>query len=190
MSAREVFTIDAVQKMFPHTKRSNIEKNLPYVLNSLEKFDIADKEMILMALATIRAETESFQPISEYKSKYNTSPGSDHPYDKYDNRADIGNQGPPDGDMYKGRGYIQLTGRYNYQDMSDYLEIDLINDPERANEPEIAADILALFLLNRQDKIRRALAEGDLAKARKFVNGGRHGLEVFEDAFLTGEELV
>ena len=36
--------------------------------------------MVLMALATIRAETESFEPISEGKSKFNTSPGG-RPFD-------------------------------------------------------------------------------------------------------------
>lgn len=39
-------------------------------------------------------------------------------------RTDIGNTQPGDGPKYKGAGYIQLTGRYNYQKLSDYL-----NDP-------------------------------------------------------------
>ncbi|MFA5025444.1 MAG: glycoside hydrolase family 19 protein [Candidatus Shapirobacteria bacterium] len=190
MSDTELFTIDVVQRMFPHTKIPAIEANLPYVLDSLDRFGLNDKEMILMALSTIRAETESFYPISEYRSKYNTSPNADHPYDKYDYRKDLGNQGPPDGDTYKGRGYIQLTGRYNYESIGEQLGVDLVNDPDLANDPGIAADILAIFLLSHETKIRGALAEGDLTLARKAVNGGSHGLEVFEDAFLTGEELV
>jgi len=190
MSDTELFTIDVVQKMFPHTKRPAIEANLPYVLDSLDRFGLGDREMILMALSTIRAETESFCPISEYKSRFNTSPGSNHPYDKYDYRKDLGNQGPPDGDSFKGRGYVQLTGRYNYETIGEQLGVDLVSDPDLANDPEIAADILAAFLLNHETEIRGALAEGDLTLARKVVNGGSHGLEVFEDAFLTGEELV
>lgn len=190
MSDVEFFTIKVVSKMFPHTKMSAIEANLPYVLDSLDRFGLGDKEMVLMALSTIRAETESFYPVSEYKSKYNTSPNADHPYDKYDDRKDLGNQGAPDGDSYKGRGYVQLTGRYNYESIGEQLGVDLVNDPELANDPEIAADILAAFLLNHETKIRGALAEGNLTLARKVVNGGSHGLDVFEDAFLTGEELV
>jgi peptidoglycan L-alanyl-D-glutamate endopeptidase CwlK len=73
-----------------------------YFWNKSKERDLTHQEMILMALSTIRAETESFCPISEYKSKYNTSPSSDHPYDKYDYRKDLGNQGPPDGDSFKG----------------------------------------------------------------------------------------
>lgn len=56
--------------------------------------------MVLMALATIRAETEGFEPISEYKSEYNTSP-SGHPFDLYDNRQDLGNTGKLDGKNLK-----------------------------------------------------------------------------------------
>lgn len=190
MSETELFTVDIVQKMFPHTKRSAIEANLPYVLDSLDRFGLCDREMVLMALATIRAETESFYPISEYKSKNNTSPDADHPYDKYDYRKDLGNQGAPDGDSYKGRGYVQITGRYNYESIGEQLRIDLIYAPDLANDPAIAADILATFLLNHEVKIRGALADGDLTLARKVVNGGSHGLDAFEDAFLTGEELV
>lgn len=184
MSDTELFTVDLVQKMFPHTKREAIEANLPYVLNSLDTFGLGDKEMVLMALATIRAETESFYPISEYKSKYNTSPNADHPYDKYDYRKDLGNQGPPDGDSYKGRGYVQLTGKYNYESIGEQLGIDLVNDPDLANDPEIAADILSAFLYNHESKIRGALADGDLTLARKVVNGGSHGLDIFEDTLF------
>ena len=80
----------------------------------LDDAGLGDKDMVLMALATIRAETGNFTPLSEFQSKYNTAPGGP-PFGLYDNRKDLGNQGPPDGANFKGRGYIQLTGRSNYQ---------------------------------------------------------------------------
>uniref|UniRef100_A0ACD5GUK7 Uncharacterized protein n=1 Tax=Desertifilum tharense IPPAS B-1220 TaxID=1781255 RepID=A0ACD5GUK7_9CYAN len=39
---------------------------------------------------------------------------------------------------YKGRGYVQITGRLNYTDWSRRLGIDLVGSPQRAAEPPIA----------------------------------------------------
>src|SRR4051794_18117447 len=78
-------TVDAVCKMFPETPRANIERHLPIVLDGLVEQELTDRPMVLMALATIRAEVECFIPISEGQSKFNTSPGG-QPFDLYDNR--------------------------------------------------------------------------------------------------------
>jgi len=61
-------------------------------LKALQDAGLADKDMVLMGLATIRAETAGFEPISEGKSIFNTSPGG-HPFNLYDNRKDLGNRG-------------------------------------------------------------------------------------------------
>ena len=63
----------------------------------------------------------------------------------------LGNVKPGDGEKYKGRGFIQLTGRNNYKAASDYLNIDLINKPELAAKPDIAAKI-ALWYWNTRVK--------------------------------------
>lgn len=182
-------TVDIVSKMFPGTKRTNIETNLPFVLEALNEVQLGDKPMVLMALGTIRAETASFRPISEGVSKFNTSPGG-HPFDLYDNRSALGNQGPPDGQRFKGRGFVQLTGRANYTTIGQKLGAPLVDNPDLANEPATAARILARFLKDRESQIRAALAKGDLAKARKLVNGGSHGLDAFTDAYNIGDKLI
>jgi putative chitinase len=40
----------------------------------------------------------------------------------YEGRQDLGNTQPGDGPRFKGAGYIQLTGRSNYQDFSDFIK--------------------------------------------------------------------
>jgi hypothetical protein len=78
-------TIAIVAKMFPATRLDNIKANLPHVLSSLEKAELTAEPIVLTALATIRAETESFEPIDEFVSRFNTSPGGT-PFHLYDNR--------------------------------------------------------------------------------------------------------
>jgi hypothetical protein len=184
-------TVDMAAQIVPDAPRVNIESNLPFVLNALIAPGLADTSMILMALATIRAETGSFLPISEFESRFNTSPGG-APFDLYDSRADLGNQGTPDGERFKGRGFIQLTGRSNYALHGETIGLgdQLIENPDLANHPDVAARLLASFLKSHEQEIRAALTIGDLGEARRLVNGGTHGLDAFTAAYNTGLTLL
>lgn len=185
--------IDAakVKKMFPATPLAAITANLPSVLAGLAAEGLTDKDMALMALATIRAESAGFKPVDEGRSKFNTR---EVPFDLYEPGTGpgdrVGNAKPGDGARYKGRGYVQLTGRGNYLAIGKALGVDLIGSPERANEPALAGRILARFIKTKEAKVRAALAKADLAAARKLVNGGSHGLADFEDAFTKGQAAL
>lgn len=191
-SAGKVSGIEAVaQKMFPDAPQANVRKYLPVVVSALNRYGIGDPVMLLVALATIRAESAGFAPISEFISPFNTSPGG-RPFDLYDFREDLGNHAVGDGDRYKGRGFIQLTGRFNYEKFSRELNLGdlLIEQPDKANDPEIAADLLACFLKSKESVIRQAIARNDFATARKAVNGGSHGLMQFKTAYEAGESRI
>lgn len=184
-------TPEKVKAMFPATGIGAIRANLPFVLAGLEARGLTDRPMLLMALATIRAETEGFVPISEGQSRFNTAAA---PFDLYDTGTrkgrDLGNTEPGDGPRFRGRGYVQLTGRFNYDRVGREIGIDLCADPEKANDPATAGHVLAQFLANQQGRVRAALAAGDLRAARRAVNGGSHGLARFEDAFWRGEAAL
>jgi putative chitinase len=184
-------SVQVVSQMFPATPVANIRANLPPVLEALVRRSLQDKTMVLVALGTIRAETEGFLPISEGVSQYNTSPNQE-PFDLYDYRKDLGNQGPPDGERFCGRGFVQLTGRVNYQQYGPRLNtpVDLIENPQLANRPDIAADLLALFIGDRALSIKDALMHGNFQAARRLVNGGTNGLDRFTDAYQTGDRLI
>ncbi len=177
----------AAKRMFPATGLGPITANLPFVLAGLGSFNLVDRSMVLMALATIRAETEGFVPIDEFVSPFNTASS---PFDLYDAGtaigAGLGNTVPGDGPRFKGRGYVQLTGRDNYTRIGSQIQQDLVGRPSLANDPATAGVILARFLLNKEAAIRTALAAGDLRRARKLVNGGSHGFDRFKDAFDRG----
>jgi putative chitinase len=178
-----------IAPIFPSIPLRNITTNLPPVLAALAAANLADTSMLLMALATIAAETACFLPLTEQVSRFNTSPGGD-PFDLYDNRHDLGNQGKPDGASFRGRGFVQLTGRANYTLFAHATGHDLVNEPALACDPAIAAELLARFLANKQTAIRQALAAGNLAQARRLVNGGTNGLDRFTAAFQLGVHLL
>jgi peptidoglycan hydrolase-like protein with peptidoglycan-binding domain len=184
-------TIDFVSKMCPGAPRTNIQTHLPTVLEALMEPGLADKDMVLMAIGTIRAETGSFAPISEGVSHFNTAPGGPD-FGLYDGRESLGNTQPGDGARFKGRGFVQLTGRSNYSKFSPAIGLGdgLIENPELANDPKIAAQLLVEFLKDKEAQIRMALAADNLTEARKLVNGGSNGLADFEDAYGIGHNLL
>lgn len=182
-------TPELVHQLFPQTLLANIQANLPAVIAALQAVNLGDRDMLLMALSTIRAETESFEPISEMQSRYNTSPNG-HPFDLYDHRTDLGNQGPPDGASFRGRGFIQLTGRANYTHYAQRTGLDLVSHPELACRLDVAAQLLALFLADKEPAIRQALAKNDLATARRLVNGGSNGLDRFSACYSSGCQVL
>jgi len=181
-------TAEVTAKIFPSASTANLMTYLPDVVGAFESAG-GDRTMLLLGLATIRAETENFKPCDEELSRFNTSAGG-RPFDLYDYRHDLGNQGPPDGKRFRGRGYVQLTGRSNYASLGQALNLDLLATPEVAAESAQAARILYEFLHQKESKLRAAVESGDLAAARRLVNGGAHGLERFREAFQIGNSLL
>ncbi len=173
-------TADQIAPAFPGADVRNIRYFWPLVRYALESRNLTSPEIVAFALATIAAETAGFIPLEERRSKYNTRSA---PFDLYENRADLGNNRPGDGARFKGRGFIQLTGRDNYQTYGDRILVHLVEIPELANDADHAATLLAEFIADREAAILIALRDGNLAGARKLVNGGTHGIERFKRAY-------
>lgn len=88
----------------------------------------------------------------------------------------LGNDQPGDGWRYRGRGYIQLTGKANYAEFSQRLFGDdrLVRDPHQAAEPATAIRIAGAFWVA---KGLNSLADlDDLEAITRRINGGLHGL--------------
>lgn len=189
-------------------KVDNISKNLPLILREFKAKGISDPDMVRYALATLNAENQTFESRSEAedddrpkiglkKAHRGNSTSKDttghHPFDHYDKRSDLGNNGQlGEGERFKGRGFVQLTGRSNYADMSRKLGIPLEEHPELADDPKVAAKIFAQYLKDRESRIRAALKANNLTDARVVVNGRNrdshlpNGLYEFKTAYDFG----
>lgn len=90
--------------------------------------------------------------------------------DAYEGRKDLGNTQPGDGRRYKGRGIIQLTGRFNYRKFGAMSGLDLENNPELAADPKIAVKIAMDFWF--ASGAHQAAINMDYRKVTRIINGG------------------
>lgn len=144
----------------------NVEKYWPAIAKALEEAGITSNEAVMAVLATIKTEVGRFEPIPEYASG-----------EAYNGRADLGNTHPGDGPRYKGRGFIQLTGRANYRTYGQKLGVDLEGNPDLALDPTIAARVLVEYF--KQRGIAAMAERGDWRDVRRAVNGGTNGYDTF-----------
>jgi putative chitinase len=94
---------------------------------------------------------------------------------KYEGRKDLGNTEKGDGERFKGRGYIQLTGRANYKKYGDMIGVDLIANPDLASEPETAIKLAVAYW---KDRVAPKVSDfSDTRTVTKLINGGYNGLE-------------
>jgi len=118
-------------------------------------------------LATAYHETaHTMQPIYER--------GGRKYFRKYDGRKDLGNTQKGDGYRFRGRGFVQITGRRNYEVFSSRLGVDLVANPDLALDQKLAARILVIGMTEGlfTGKKLSDFPAGDFAvMARKVVNG-------------------
>lgn len=115
-------------------------------------------------MAQMCHESASFRAMEEYAS------GA-----AYEGRKDLGNTQRGDGKRYKGRGFIQLTGRSNYRKYGEQLGVDLENNPSKASDPTIAAKVAIAYWRTRVEP-----NVGDFSDTKavtKLINGGYNGLD-------------
>lgn len=87
----------------------------------------------------------------------------------------LGNKLPGDGARYKGRGFIQLTGRDNYRRAGQALSLPLEQKPELAENPEVAAKIAVWFW---KERVRPNVDNfADTQQATQPINPGLRGLQ-------------
>ena len=141
------------------------------IVNSLKESGITSIKAISNILATIKAETgfkvrsedtfyrsaEAIQktfgvrriPTLEFAQQFvgKSEELANEVYKKTD-----GNSAPGDGYKYRGRGWIQHTGKNQYAAIAKYTGVDVLNNPDLLNDPVVATKALAWFFLKYKNK--------------------------------------
>ena len=130
----------------------------------LSKYEINTPLRIAHFMGQVTHECAGFRTTEEFAS------GS-----AYEGRKDLGNTERGDGKRYKGRGLLQLTGRYNYRDMGKKLDLPLEDEPHVAGDPLVSLRIACEYW--KQRKINAKCDKDDLIAVTRAVNGGKNGLE-------------
>lgn len=93
---------------------------------------------------------------------------------RYEGRQDLGNVVEGDGYKYRGRGFLQVTGRANYEEMSKEIGVNVVDNPDILSEPKYAAISALVWFKKRWNRFKDW---SDVTKVTKIVNGGYNGLE-------------
>lgn len=130
-------------------------------------------------IAQCAHETADFSTMKEF--------GGSLDFRKYDIKYNptkakqLGNLQPGDGAKYKGRGFIQLTGRYNYKKAGEALGLPLEKKPDLVEKPEVAAKVAVWFWKQRvQPQVNNYQ---DTAQATKPINPGLKHLDKRQEKF-------
>ncbi len=138
--------------------------HVPTILEACNSLGVTELKQIALILAIAEFESAAGKFMTELSSG-----------EIYEGRKDLGNEQPGDGARFKGRGYLQMVGRRNYELLGEKLGIDLVNNPDLAAQTEVAAKILVLSLkdgLFTGVTLSDALKDSSFAQAYQRLNRG------------------
>lgn len=154
---------DELRTIVPGLSESRAAEVTPHLNAAMHEAGITSKQEQAAFIAQLSHESGGFKYFEELAS------GS-----AYEGRSDLGNTQPGDGQRFKGRGPIQLTGRSNYRAAGKALGLDLENNPELAARTDIGFRTAAWYWKSRG--ISKPAQQGDFDKVTKLINGGYNGL--------------
>ena len=93
----------------------------------------------------------------------------------YANRMGNGNEASGEGWKYRGRGFIQITGKINYFQLANDTDLDCLKNPDLLLE-EANAMLSALWFWDKAG-LNKLADKNDLKGITRKINGGYNGLE-------------
>lgn len=143
----------------------------------MRKYDITTPKRAGMFVAQIAEESAAFATTTEFAS------GAE-----YEGRRDLGNTHPGDGKRFKGRAYLQITGRTNYAAVSHIFGHDFVAHPQDLGSPQYAALASAWWFKSHGCLV--PADHGDVLACTHIINGGENGLDVRRANYARAMEVA
>ncbi len=166
-----MLTSSQLQQVMPNLAAAKLASFLPHINGAMQAFEVNNALRAAAFLAQLAHESGEFRWMEEIWGPTDAQRRYEPPNQL---ATRLGNTQAGDGKRFKGRGPIQITGRFNYKRYGDLLHIDLLEQPERAASPDIAFSVAGLYWSTNH--------LNELADAQQFVaitkriNGGVNGL--------------
>lgn len=158
-----MFSLKELKAAAPNGKPSILKAIVDYS-ELFEEYDVNTPRRLRYFLAQCAHESAGFRVTEEYASGK-----------AYEGRRDLGNIHKGDGVKYKGRGLIQLTGRYNYRKYGKIMGLDIETNPELVKEFPIALEISLAYW--KSHGLNKLADEGKFKTITRRINGGFNGLK-------------
>jgi putative chitinase len=159
---------DQLRACMPHATKQNIDAFIDPLNEACEIYNIKSPERIAMFLAQLAHESGEL--------RYTTELASGAAYDVGKLAVALGNtpQDDGDGERYKGRGLIQITGLGNYKKLSAELKTDFVSTPSFLCMPKWASLSAGWYWNDRN--LNFFADKQDIKTVTKKINGGYNGL--------------
>jgi predicted chitinase/surface antigen len=151
---------DRVLSLLPESQREAAKTAIPYITKALQDEGILTPKTLGYALATASHES-GFVPKEEIMAQFGKNARNNYIaglQQNYDGGTD-----------YRGRGFIQLTHKSNYDKFGKRIGEDLVTNPDRLLDPVVSSKVLAAYM--KDNGVVDAVEKGDYDTARVRVQG-------------------
>jgi putative chitinase len=141
------------------------------------------KENLNYSADGLRKIFPKYFPTTEIAEKYARQPEK-IANKVYGGRMGNGDEASGDGFKFRGRGYIQLTGKDNYAAFDKFVDDDIMADPDLVATKYPLTSAAFFFHKNKLwDVCDKGHGDDIVLAVTKRVNGGTHGLADRQDKF-------
>nr|ABX46791.1 putative glycoside hydrolase, family 19 [Myxococcus fulvus] len=178
--ARGILSLEEMRAVAPNLPENLRVAYLPFLNEALDRFDIRSYARVTAHLGQILHECNQFRSLVELSDAK-----------AYEGRSTLGNTKPGDGELFKGRGAIQLTGRHNYERAEAFFGVPFTTQPELVATPTWAFLTGGWFWRHGSSSDLNKLADaGDFLTITKRINGGTNGLAHRESYYAKAQAAL